>query len=125
MSDCGVCLYAGESDGNGEFFNRKDVKARKTHVCHECGLVIQVGQKYEYAAWKYDGEFGDAKTCLICAEIGDAFYCDGRPYGMGDLWNQMREVMGELNSSCFDRLTTPAAKAELQRRWTKWKGLSA
>jgi hypothetical protein len=41
------------------------------------------------------------------------------------LWPDMEEVFGKLTTSCFDKLQTPEAKAELRRRWMEWKGLSA
>lgn len=126
MSDCGVCLY---SDCDGymsayDFCEVRTPKARKEHRCCECGKTIRIGERYERYAGKYDGDFCSIVTCLICAEIADAFYCDSRLYG-GGLWEGMHEIMGELKSSCFDKLQTPEAKAELQRRWMEWKGLTA
>ncbi len=122
--DCGVCLYSGDADGFSEFFDVTFPVARKSHKCSECGRKIVPGEKYEYTRGKFDGDFWQEKTCLICAEIADAFYCDGRMYG-GMLWESMDDVMGELTTSCFDKLKTPEAKAELQRRWMVWKGLVA
>lgn len=124
MSECGVCLYAECDDGISEFFECEIRTARKPHQCAECGHTIQPKCKYEYARGKFDGDFWDCKTCLICAEIADAFYCDGRLYG-GGLWDNMEYVMGELTTSCFDKLSTPEAKQELRRRWMQWKGINA
>lgn len=101
--------------------------------CSECGCNVPSGAQIEQADWyDGDGDYDDEEqgitdrppifTCLVCAEIADAFYCEGRIYG-GGLWDAMHEVMGELNTSCLNRLKTPAAKAELQRRWMKWKGI--
>jgi hypothetical protein len=119
LSDCGVCLYS-ECDGISEFFDCEVRTARKPHRCIECGKQIQPQEKYEYARGKFDGDFWDAHTCLPCAEIADAFYCDSRVYG-GGLWENMEYVMGELTTSCFDKLQTPEAKAELRKRWMEWK----
>lgn len=121
MSDCGVCL--GSYDGDCEFYSARNRIARKPHVCEECGGSIVPGQPYEYVWGKCEGIFWTAKTCLVCAEIAKAFSCNGRMHGV--LWDDMHEVMGALNTSCFDRLTTPEAKAELRRRWMEWKGLVA
>jgi len=118
MSDCEVCLYA-DFDGNVEFFNKAHHVAAKEHRCHECRQPIPIGTVYEYVSGKFDGDFWTQKTCLICAEIADTFYCEGRVYG--NLWEDMYEVMSELNTSCLARLKTPAAKAELQRRWIEWE----
>jgi hypothetical protein len=103
--------------------------------CSECHGIVLAGTPIEQADWYEDWDDLDEDdepktkdpiyTCTVCAEIAKAFYCggDGRMYG-GGLWDDMSEVMGDLNSACFDRLKTPAAKAELQRRWIAWKGLA-
>lgn len=120
MSDCGVCLTGYDDCGDTEFIRTEIRKARKPHMCSECGKVIPVGEKYEHADGKTDGDFWGYDTCLICAEIADAFYCDGRWFG-GMLWEGMEEVFGKLTTGCLERLTTAAAKAELMRRWNKWR----
>jgi len=35
----------------------------------------------------------------------------------------MEKAYPKLTTSCFDKLQTSEAKAELQRRWLAWKGL--
>lgn len=122
MSDCGVCLTGGYADCIG--YRCVKVKAGQEWSCSECGCKIPRGSRYELASWFYaDREgFGNAKTCLICAEIADAFYCGGRWHG-GSLWDELFDRHEQLNVSCFNKLKTPEAKAELQRRWMEWKGL--
>lgn len=121
MSECSVCLTIDDWDGSNEFSRVKIVKAAKEHRCSECDKIIARGEKYERVAGKFDGEMWSEKTCLVCAEIADAFYCEGRMYG-GLLWESMEEVVFPvLNTACFDRLQTAAAKAELVRRWNEWK----
>jgi len=122
MSDCGACLYS-EEDGYSEFCHISIRKARKPHRCCECLKTIMPGDKYEHYWGKYDGDTCAINTCIICAEIADAFYCDSRVYG-GGLWDGMHYIMPELTVACFDRLSSPEAKAELQRRWMKWKGIA-
>jgi len=119
MSDCGVCLY---SDDNSDisFSDVEFVRARKPYKCSECGAPIIAGQRHEVASGRCEGEFWRYRTCLVCAEIAEAFFCNGRTFG-GILWDFMDDVWGELTTSCFDRLKTPQAKAELQRRWIEWK----
>lgn len=114
MSDCGVCI-SDEPDGTCEFIDVEQRTARKQHVCCECGKPIEVGQRYEYARGKYEGEFWDCKTCLVCAEIADVFYCNGRLFD-GGLWENMSYILEEITTGCFERLKTVAAKTELQRR---------
>lgn len=119
MRDCGVCLsrYDGESD----FVKSENRKAKKNYACSECGKVIPKGSLYEYASGKSEGQFWTFRTCLICAEIAEAFYCDGRLFG-GMLWEEMNDYAFEnMTTGCLDRLTTAAAKEELVRRWNDWK----
>lgn len=119
MSDCGVCLPG--FDAWVEFSNKEIRTARKEYECGECGCKIAPGQKHEYASGKCEGEMWSQRTCLICAEIGEAFYCKGRTFG--SLWEDMNEVIGSLTIGCLNRLKTPEAKAELQRRWMEHKEL--
>lgn len=121
MGDCGVCLTGFDVDcGETEFMRTEIRKARKPHTCSECGKIIAPGEKYEHATGKTDGDLWAYDTCLICAEIAEAFYCHGRWFG-GMLWEGMHEVFGEMTTGCLDRLTTANAKAELMRRWREWK----
>lgn len=120
MTDCGVCLSS--YDGECEMYSARIRTARKQHVCEECGAAIIPRQAYEYVWGKSEGDFWTVKTCLICAEIAKAFSCDGWMHGT--LWDDMHEVMGSLNSSCFNRLQTAEAKAKLRRVWMEWKGLA-
>jgi hypothetical protein len=126
MAGCGVCLYGGgESETVG--YRCKIVKAGKPWECCECGTAIPKGTLYELASGFHadDGNsFWQAKTCVLCAEIGEGFYCDGRWHG-GNMWDRMESVFAKLTTACFDRLKTPEAKRELRRRWMEWKGLPA
>jgi len=121
MSDCGVCLSGWDGDSYNEFCDQKIRKARKPHTCSECKKPISPGERYEHAVGKSDGDMWAFDTCLACAEIAEAFYCDGRLFG-GMLWEEMREtVFPHMTTGCLDRLFTAAAKAELLRRWNEWK----
>jgi len=139
MSDCGVCLYSNENDWEGYIDSAQIVTSNHDQKCCECNKVIPAGSQIEEASWMDESEYNDVErdedgepterpskdniyTCLICAEIANAFYCDGRVY-CSDLWEALSEVFSELSVSCFERLKTPEAKAELQRRWMEWKGL--
>lgn len=123
MSDCGVCITrGGESECLG--YRCVIVKAGQDWECSECGRAIPKHSKYELASWFYaDHEgFGNCKTCLICAEIADAFMCGGR-WHASSFWDWMEDAYEKLTTACFSRLKTPEAKAELQRRWMEWKEL--
>lgn len=131
MSDCGVYLtfYEGEY-----FIDDWQIKTLDSdQKCCECGKDVAASEPIEEATWfeEYDenenpmpeSARSNIYTCVVCAEIAEAFFCNGRTFNAG-LWDQLYDVHSELTVGCFDRLTTPAAKAELQRRWMEWKGLT-
>lgn len=95
MSDCGVCLSSYDGDGYSDFCTQATRKARKPHVCSECEKPILPGEKYEHAAGKSEGEMWAFDTCLICAEIAETFYREGRLFG-GMLWEEMHDSVGSL-----------------------------
>ncbi len=118
MSECG-CIYTGVDEDAVEV--RTVRVARKEHHCGECRQVIAVGQRYETRAHFYDGSARTYKTCLCCAEIRDAFFCEGWYYGC--VWSDVEDQMfdrGPLNSACLDKLSTVDAKQFLQRKWMDW-----
>lgn len=122
MSETCNVTFGMEADEMCDFWEVKIKTARKIHVCGECRKQIEPGEKYESLAYVFDGGFRHEKKCLVCAEIRDAFVGDGNVYCPGDMWTDMRDyVFPDLTSACFDRLKTPEAKAELQRRWSEWK----
>jgi hypothetical protein len=130
MSDCGVCLRSDYNNCDGMIDDVQVVILEKDQRCCECRKIVSAGRQIEEASWYVDKDYDEVGekrpiyTCLICAEIADAFYCEGRMYG-ADLWEAMEENFSALNAGCFERLKTPKAKAELQRRWMSWKGLTA
>jgi hypothetical protein len=114
MSDCGICLTSydgGECTG----YRCVTVHAGQKWECDECGCLIPKGSLYELASGFNEGSHWQTKTCLICAEIAEAFYCGGRWHGR--LWDSMEDVITKLTTACFSRLQSPEAKAELRRRW--------
>lgn len=123
MGDCNVCLYFDDCEP-ADVFHVENRRARKTWHCDECRCEISVGNEYEYAAMLFDGEWTHYRTCLICSEIRGAFSCGGVMYG-GEFWPQFTDMFPSLNSSCLDKLKTPAAKAYLLKRWRDWKGLAS
>ena len=71
-----------------EFYDAKEVVARKDHKCDECGETINKGQKYERVSGKWDGEVSTYKTCLPCLRIRkDLFTCGFHHGGLAEeLW---------------------------------------
>lgn len=47
-------------------------RARKHHLCCECGTSIAVGDRYQYSSGIWDGEPSDYKQCMNCHEIINA-----------------------------------------------------
>lgn len=123
MSDCGVCVGSQDYDGCAEFHSVSVSKARKEHRCEECHQVIPVGSYYQKVAGKYDGDFFSIKTCMVCAEIRNAFTCGALNYG--EFWEEMRQYgFEQMTTGCLAKLETAAAKQELLRRWNAWRGLN-
>lgn len=54
------------NDGQCEFYDTINHKARKQHRCDECRKTIEVGDVYVYASGKFDGQFFSVKTCRLC-----------------------------------------------------------
>ncbi len=53
----------------------KMVKARKQHICCECGEEIEPGEQYEKISMVHEGEFSSHKTCLLCHRIAQDLCC--------------------------------------------------
>lgn len=124
---CDVCIGGDyDYDGANEFEHVETPKARRPHQCIECRKVIAKGEKYERFSWKFDSQVGTTKTCLLCAEIRNAFSC-GEDLLASELWELMEELAFPrltTASECFRDLSA-AAKAVVMERWRKWKGLAA
>jgi hypothetical protein len=50
-------------------------KARKKHTCCECGGSIKLGDKYEDVKGFYLHRLATYKTCVLCKEIRECFFC--------------------------------------------------
>ena len=117
MSNCG-CIYTGVDETSPESFTIR--KARKERRCGECRRVIEKGESYERRV-QFAGGVSVFITCVCCAEIRNAFFCEGWYYG--SVWEDIESSMfdhGPLNSACLDKLSTVDAKQFLQRRWMDW-----
>jgi hypothetical protein len=101
MSDCS-CVWVPDND-LPSFFSGEQRKARKEHVCCECGEKIEVGQTYQYDCGKWEDDFGAFKTCMDCIAAREAFFCDG--YAFESLWqllsDHIREMRGQIKSDCL------------------------
>ena len=89
MSSC-VCSIDSAEDYDNSFYHSKTVKARKYHLCVECQGEIMPGENYEYVSGlSGDGDFFTQKTCSLCAEIRNCFFCS---WEFGRMWEQLTEV---------------------------------
>ena len=69
-------------------------KARKNHMCCECGSIISPGEKYEKISGLWD-EFETHKTCLFCADVRDQAYSDfDLTLDEGIVFGQLWECVG-------------------------------
>ena len=75
MSEC-TCVYVDEYSAPDMYRSMMRV-ARKSHLCCECGKTINPKETYEYVSGMWEGEFDNHKTCLVCVEIRNIFFCDG------------------------------------------------
>ncbi len=125
---CEVCLGSDwDNDGSVEFYRFDHPKARKDHVCSECRGLIPKGSEYEKYISKFDGDFTETKTCLLCVEIRQVFSCGEQGPPLGELWNSMRESAFPYlttGTDCFRELSA-AAKGFVLDKWREWKGLAA
>jgi hypothetical protein len=84
----GSCACFDYSFDGPEFFTDRIVKARKAHVCGECGSEIEIGQRHEYVVGKWNGDFSTHRTCLTCVAVRDSLMSCGFAYGQ--VWEDLR-----------------------------------
>ena len=120
--DCGVCIGGGY-DGNGleeDSYYQRYVSIKRNCKCFECHETITAGTKHQQCGGTYEGKRENWRFCLICAEIADAFCCDGRWFGK--LWESIDEdLFPQMTTGCLQKLTTSAAKEHLVAKWREWK----
>ncbi len=120
MSACTFALDEYDGEFN-DFSSSHLVKARKEHLCCECGRTIARGEQYENASGKTEGGLWRFHTCLTCGEIRDQFAPGG--YAYTTLWEQIKDgLFPEMNFACMEGLSA-AARTFLIERWQEWKGL--
>jgi hypothetical protein len=93
MNDCACILV--DSYDSPAFYNAQRRKARKDHICDECGCTITPGNVYENATGKWDGCLDTFKCCSDCLSIRDSFFCDG--YLHGGLWEYLSVHISDMN----------------------------
>jgi len=109
MSNCS-CVAGTDCYGSDGF--RCDITrtARKSHKCHECHGLIAERQQYEVSTGLFDGDILRFKTCSVCVEIRNAFFCEGFLYGeiRHDLREHIRAMDGVISEACTANLSDEA-----------------
>lgn len=68
----------------------KKRRARKCHMCEECGSEIVVGESYYVHTGFLDGSWFTLKNCAACERIRDDYGCGC----IGDLDTVINESLG-------------------------------
>lgn len=91
-------------------------KARKPHICSECGRTIEHGETYRHHATLYEGRIETHKCCAHCDVARDWLFaqCDGWSF------NTVREEIIEHYHEGYTQLGRFAVS--LRRRWRGFRG---
>jgi superfamily II helicase len=69
----------------------KTVKARKKHICQECGETINEKENYQRVKGLWEGEWDNFTICKICSDIRDDL-CPYAPFT--ELKESIKEYYG-------------------------------
>ena len=92
-----------------EFYNERHPVARKQHRCECCKKIIDVGERYNYSAGKYDGDFFVRHLCLMCSQIFSMFCTDALD-GEEFVWDEVLEYAKEKfckDCECYPEFDSP------------------
>ena len=70
-------------------------KARKHHICCECGCSIVIGEKYHYHHGVWNGSGASYKVCMGCEDLRKDLNVDQR--------YDEQICFGQLSDSWFNR----------------------
>lgn len=124
--DCGVCIggYDGCDELDIDTYYQRNITIKRSCKCFECHTVIKAGTEHQQCGGTYE-DFGERvrknwRFCLICAEIAEAFCCNGRAFGT--LWESVADdLFPRMTTGCLAKLKTTAAKEQLVKNWNLWK----
>lgn len=85
--DCSIDWYDGPS-----VCQKTMRRARKPHVCCECGRTIEPGMRYEHVRGLWDGYWQTYRTCRTCRTLRH-LHCP-RGWIYGELRETLRECLG-------------------------------
>ena len=98
-------------------------KARKDHVCYECGGVIKKGEQYNYHHGIWNGEPGDFKICVDCDVLREQVrgeQCVWDCIGFGELGEEIYADVKYIKTYFKNRIRRAATeqnKLEWLRRY--------
>lgn len=108
-----MCMWYG---GDGPTVSsHKEVTARKSHRCGECGRDIAVGERYHYGFQVYDGSAYSAHTCSHCRVAQQWLIRECGGYLIHGTWEDIQEHMTE-----YPTLRLPLGRLVVQAN-RKWK----
>lgn len=125
MSNCDVDFAdAGDDADPVQFYDWKMVRARKPHICTECGGAISVGEEHKRISYRFDGKFHTDRLCPPCHEAAGEF--EHSLVG-GMLWESFAEAWdnGAHVQACINRLETARAKEHMRQQWLTWQARRA
>lgn len=107
-----------------EFSSVRKVVAAKQHICEECHQPIVKGERHDYLAFKYDGDFNTIRSHAECTEARVTYMRDNDIDEAGfliDEWENAGEplenmgfpsiVEARLRQTESDRAARQAAQA--------------
>lgn len=120
MSEC-PCFYSGAGECMPSAYRDTWRKARKAHRCCECGETIEPGARYLDTTGVWEGGPNRYRTCEGCAEIREAFNCDG--WIFGELWDAMIAsglvAVERAPAACLFAELSPVGADRLKRYWSE------
>ena len=112
-----MCMYDEIDDENVTIFINTIRKARKSHLCNECGRTIARKEPYHFLSGLWDGRFDSYKTCLHC-QIGQHWLqrqCRGFLLGMTQ--EDLQEHFEE-----YEMLSIGKLVVGMKREWQRFDG---
>jgi hypothetical protein len=117
---CNCLIDTGYDAGFCVLLEMKTYKAKKQHICYECGRKIDLGEKYQIEKLVGDG-FITVKTCSDCLSVRDAFFCT---WVYGEMWQDVYEMLSDGNlppSDCMTNITKNARDKICDIIEERWK----
>ena len=106
--DCSCTATHPDEDSDALGFSERFLTAAKPHICGECGITINKGDRFLFGSIFRQDDIHNYKVCLPCNSIITKFFRDGWVIGsmLDDLDNYFDGVwIDDLPSSCISKLS--------------------